>query len=106
MLPHPSPSHVQVQPVLAVYDAELVAAHTRMLRVLVARSSRWMAIRSKYNARERKSRQQQPPDKQQRDLPLTWPLLYSTTCSGRLLLRLEYVLATGQDEQVGSWHNS
>lgn len=84
-----------------VNDAELVAAHMQMLLSLVARSTAWQVPRLWHGVYT--SRGQQPlMHRQQQDGAVTWPLTYSTNCSGRLLLRLEYLLATGQDKQVGA----
>jgi hypothetical protein len=46
-------------------------------------------------------RQQQGPQRQQYQGNRAWPLSYSDNCSGRFVLRLEYLLATGRQEQVG-----
>lgn len=44
--------------------------------------------------------QAQPSAVQHRTKPGPWPLVYSSNPSGRLLLRLEFLLATGLQEQV------
>jgi hypothetical protein len=127
-------------------DAELVAAHMKVLMALVPCSNKWSAQHNRqdlspettqgyrafqhevlqaleaelpelfgsgrrqeamqvaselWSQRARQlSQQQEPKGQRQGGIPHPWPLVHSASCSGKLLLRLEYLLATGLQEQV------
>lgn len=68
----------------------------QMLQTLVLRSERWRAYCS--GASESGSSACKTTPK--RRAAATWPLQYSRSLSGRLPLRLEYLLSTGLQEQV------
>lgn len=68
----------------------------QMLQTLVLRSERWRTFCSGASESGPSARKTTP----KRRAAATWPLQYSRTLSGRLPLRLEYLLSTGLQEQV------
>lgn len=108
-------------------EPTVVGEHIRMLRCLVPRSQLWSKGRmvpisttsATATAAAAASRDPSgvpaggttimaaagPSDRAvERQLVSGWEIRFSRSCSGRLLLRLEYLLATGLQEKVSTGH--